>query len=153
MATMAGSETAVPFGDVANTNNDASSSGDGTTTDFDSASNAPGQEANNQTTATSSESSTLARDETTAVNRSKMLVLLILALAACGVSAGTYVFAQQAETKEFQGQVRQTQFSQMKPDPETISLANSNEPLSDPYSMYSSTTLQSRWRSLFTTKQ
>ncbi|CAB9497225.1 Receptor-type guanylate cyclase gcy [Seminavis robusta] len=49
-----------------------------------------------------SESSTLARAETLAVNRSKMLVLLVLTLAAIGVGIATYLFTKQTETHEFE---------------------------------------------------
>jgi len=55
----------------------------------------------------SSESSTsLARDETKAVNRSKLAVLFVLTLAAIGVGTATYFFAYNTETNEFEGQVR-----------------------------------------------
>jgi len=53
------------------------------------------------------ESSTLAKAETRAVNRSKMLVLAVLFMAATAVGAATYVFAQNSEQKDFQQQVRQ----------------------------------------------
>ena len=54
----------------------------------------------------SSESSTLARAETRAVNRSKMVVLFMLCVAAAGVGAATFVFARNSETKEFENKVR-----------------------------------------------
>ena len=54
----------------------------------------------------SSESSTLARAETTAVNRSKMLVLLVLSVAAVGVGVATYIFATTTEQNDFKQQVR-----------------------------------------------
>jgi len=54
---------------------------------------------------TESESSTLARRETTAVNRSKMLVLLALFLAATAVGVATYIFARNSEQNTFQQKV------------------------------------------------
>jgi hypothetical protein len=86
--------------DDANSIAEASTSS-GTTTNFDSTSNTP-----KETTQTSSESSTLARAETAAVNRSKMLVLFVLTLAAISVSIATYLFARKSETKEFEEKVR-----------------------------------------------
>ena len=81
----------------------SSSSSSGVAADnYDSTSTTP---AGQDPTQTSSESSTLARAETAAVRRSKILVLFVLTLAAIGVSAGTYVFARQAETKEFHDKV------------------------------------------------
>jgi len=53
----------------------------------------------------SSESSTLAKQETRAVARSKMLVLLVLLLAAIGTGIATYIFAHNTETKEFESKV------------------------------------------------
>ena len=52
-----------------------------------------------------SESSTLARKETEAVNRTKLAVLFVLALAAIGVGIATYIFAHNSETKEFEARV------------------------------------------------
>ena len=52
-----------------------------------------------------SESSTLARSETLAVNRSKLAVLFVLTVAAIGVGVATYIFTRNTETKDFEGQV------------------------------------------------
>jgi len=55
-----------------------------------------------QTGGSSSESSTLAKAETAAVQRSKLLVLFVLTLAAIGISVATYIFVRAAETQEFE---------------------------------------------------
>lgn len=60
-----------------------------------------------QTGGSSSESSTLAKAETAAVQRSKLLVLFVLTLAAIGISAATYIFVRAAETQEFEDKVRE----------------------------------------------
>jgi hypothetical protein len=49
---------------------------------------------------------TLARKETAAVNRSKLLVYLVLALAAGGVGYATHQFLSQEEQSDFESQVR-----------------------------------------------
>ena len=59
----------------------------------------------------SSESSTLARAETIAVNRTKMLVLLVLSVAAIGVGLATYFVSRNVETLEFESQVRCCHFA------------------------------------------
>ena len=61
--------------------------------------------ANGEEDKTDSESSTLARRETTAVNRTKLAVLFVLALAAVGVGVATYIFATNTETKDFEERV------------------------------------------------
>jgi hypothetical protein len=55
---------------------------------------------------TESESSTLARQETLMVQRTKLLVLLILTLAACAIGAFTYMFTSNAEQVTFEEKVR-----------------------------------------------
>lgn len=62
--------------------------------------------ANGETAKSDSESSTLARRETTAVNRTKLAVLFVLGLAAVGVGVATYIFARNTETKDFEERVR-----------------------------------------------
>ena len=54
----------------------------------------------------SSSGETLARTETKAVNRSKLLVYLALLFAAAGVGTATYIFARREETDHFHGEVR-----------------------------------------------
>ena len=61
---------------------------------------------NKDNTQTSSESSTLAKAETLAVNRSKLLLLFVLALAAIGVGIATYIVTRASETREFETKVR-----------------------------------------------
>ena len=78
---------------------EAEASSSGTTTNFDSSTNTTPKD--NSTT----QSSTLARTETRAVNRSKILVLFVLTLAAISVSVATYFFTKKTEKKEFEGKV------------------------------------------------
>ena len=54
-----------------------------------------------KTNESSSESSTLARAETAAVNRTKMMVLGVLFMAAAGVGVATYLFATNTEQNDF----------------------------------------------------
>jgi hypothetical protein len=54
---------------------------------------------------TESSTPVLAQKETTAVNRSKLLVYLVLALAATGVGYATYYFLSEGEQDDFEVQV------------------------------------------------
>ena len=60
---------------------------------------------NNKDSTQTSESSTLAKAETRAVNRTKLLVLAVLSIAAMGVGFATYWFTRQSETHEFENKV------------------------------------------------
>lgn len=54
----------------------------------------------------SEESSSLAKAETRAVNRTKLLVLLVLFAAASAVGVATYLYAANTEQKQFEEKVR-----------------------------------------------
>ena len=53
-----------------------------------------------------SESSTLAKQETILVQRTKMLVIFVLCLAACAVGVATFIFTSNSERKDFESKVR-----------------------------------------------
>ena len=81
-----------------------------------------------------SESSTFAKEETRAVNRSKLLVLAVLSIAAIGVGIATYMFARQSEIKEFENKVREILCTCVfsPPPRETIGTDTHSERISTP---------------------
>lgn len=114
-------------------------------------------------TSNTSESSTLARSETRAVNRSKLMVLAVLAVAAMGVGFATFSFTRASETNQFESKVRDIILlgvwmdgwilsqSQRTNSYYSLPLYNHSLPTST-CTFSSSTTLPLKWKSWSTTR-